>query len=344
MEFSVSVSGTYRIKVTDSNNTSLTSDAVYVKSISELTVVKQPTNAVMDGEVVLTALALGGTPNYTIEWQSFDHGKNAWSRAERRINKEEAYSEFKLSDNYFDYLRNDYDGNTYSYVAFRCVITDSDGTQTTSDTAYVTTEALKATVSDYAYVATAEIEGISVTASGGSGSGYTYQWQMQKTTFINGMATVGWINLSGATESVYKPLSGQGVYRCKVTDPIFGSVYSDKITVYPSMSIADQTTDAQSLSDNDGTVQIYCEVTGGKPGYTAQWREYRGKLQGIDVFAYVDLSDTTHYSVENVETASGYKSILTVKGITGIYQSKYQCYVSDGGIQGICSTYVKVTE
>lgn len=282
----------FRCVVTDAQGQTVTSDFANILYEEPFVVTMQPVNTLAyEGETVQFVLAAnGGTEPYTYRWQAAWGGEDA------------AFVDLNASHSWVS----GYDTDALSLVAsireesysyrYRCVITDAEGRQITSNTVHIILQPVLMISSQPQSVECASGETMSFTVGvSGGAAPYTYTWQYM-TREMNDFADVPsyWGNLSGVgTESIELYVgsghfAGDYRFRCVVTDAYGVQLTSDTAWVKSRPpQIVSQPADA-NVADGDYAI-FRVEVGGGTGPYTYVWQY---SFNGSDGFHNISEDDS----------------------------------------------------
>lgn len=254
-----------------------------VGDANALRITKQPQN--VSGKATntlkLSVEAAGGKTPYTYRWQRrtadtdwSDLSKNPRSAVEQTINNVDAQV-LRISPGVFSSLAE-------RGYAFRCVVTDADGSSVTSNSAafFVKTEELRITKQPMSVeAAPMDIAEFRTSAAGGRPP-YRYQWEVSDDTM--GWT---WIDTLQDTSMYYDDAKGllqveiSGYewrdhvrYRCVVFDADGRSIQTQPVEISEKvMSLRVSTQQSVVQATNGEQVSFQITVSGGKAPYQYEW-------------------------------------------------------------------------
>ena len=282
-----------------------------VGDANALRITKQPQN--VSGKATntlkLSVEAAGGKTPYTYRWQRrttdtdwSDLSKTPRSAVEQTINNVDAQV-LRISPGAFSSLAE-------RGYAFRCVVTDADGSSVTSNSAafFVKTEELRITMQPMPVeAAPMDIAAFRTSVAGGRPP-YRYQWEVSDDT-------MGWTWIDTLQDTSMYNDDAKGLlqveisgyewrdhvrYRCVVFDADGRSIQtqpveiSEKITQSAGSAPLEVSSQQTSIKARNGEqISFKVTVTGGKAPYTYQWKQAKVGENGR-VYPYADVSSSDH--------------------------------------------------
>ena len=291
---------------------SYTNDGVY----DYPTIITQPSDYVgpIGTKATFTVVATGEGLAYQWQW-SRDNGKTWTNSSSTFVGYQSASMQVPITA-----VRDGY--------RYRCVVTDANGAQVTSEAAKLSVAAALSIVKQPENYVGALGTKATFTVEA-TGTGLTYQWQWSRD---NGKT---WANSSSAcpgfdTASMQVPITSvrNGYqYRCVVGDATGQKVTSDaaKLTIGTALSITEQPSDYTGPLGTKATFTV--EATGTDLSYQWQWSRDNGKTW-----------------TNSSSTFAGYQSSSMQVPITAARDGyQYRCVVSDAAGQKVTSDPAKLT-
>ncbi len=304
----------FRCVVTDADGRSVTSEAAGMTlEASALKIITHPQDSTVSidetGYVSYKVEAAGGKTPYTYRWQRrtadtdwSDLSKTPRSAVEQTINNVDAQV-LRISPGAFSSLAE-------RGYAFRCVVTDADGSSVTSNSAafFVKTEELRITMQPMPVeAAPMDIAQFRASVAGGRPP-YRYQWEVSDDT-------MGWTRIDTLQDTSMYYDDAKGLlqveisgyewryhvrYRCVVFDADGRSIQtqpveiSEKTTQSAGSAPLEVSSQQTSIKARNGEqISFKVTVTGGKAPYTYQWKQAKVGENGR-VYPYADVSSSDH--------------------------------------------------
>ena len=282
----------FRCVVTDAEGRKAFSDPATLTIIPKITV--QPSDVyVASGSTAEFSVTATGKGNLRYQWQARKNADAAWANSGQSGSKTATLSVTT--------------SNGLNGWQFRCIVTDSNGQSTNSDTVILSILGITAQPKDTSAEAGKTAQ-FTITAIG---KGIlTYQWQARK----NAEATWSNSGQSGATTAALSVAATAGLngwqFRCVVTGSNGQKVYSNIVT----LSIVGFSSQPKSTSVTVGDVAEFTVTAIGKAPLTYQWQSRKN-------------ADAT-WANSGLSTAK--TSTLTLTPTAGYHGYQFRCVVTDG--------------
>ena len=289
-----------RCIVTDGNGNNVTSNVATVKLVSGPSITKQPqsVNAANGRQFTLKVEAEGTGLKY--KWQAQKPGESSWS---------------DFSDTTASLTRTM--SSTYNGWKIRCIVTDGNGNNVTSNVATVKLVSGPSITKQPQSVNAANGRQFTLKVEA-EGTGLKYKWQAQKP------GESSWSDFSDTTASLTRTMSSTyngWKIRCIVTDGNGNNVTSNVATVklVSGPSITKQPQSVNAANGRQFTLKVEAEGTGLK---------YKWQAQKPGESSWSDFSDTTASLTRTMSsTYNGWK---------------IRCIVTDGNGNNVISDVITV--